>query len=116
MGSLRLLDPDGDITPDWRRVLDRSLPEGWFDRLYKKAPQQTFFEADVGHVRKTPLGIAKYVLEEMRAIFADVANAPALLKNSRNSPLYLFCFAASNKYGAPIAVRIANSVLRKGLS
>ncbi len=36
-----------------------------------------------------------------------------VLKNSRQSPLYLLCFAAANEIGAPTAVKIARDILLK---
>jgi hypothetical protein len=38
---------------------------------------------------------------------------PAVLRNSKNSPLYLFCFAAGNSKGVPIALSIASHILKK---
>lgn len=34
------------------------------------------------------------------------------LRVSRNCPLYLLCFAAGNAKGAPIAIRIADNLLK----
>ena len=48
-------------------------------------------------------------------MFAAVANEPRVLRNSANRPLYLLCFAVGNKKGAPIALRIANHLLTKGV-
>ena len=38
--------------------------------------------------------------------------AVKVLKNRANCPLYLLCFAAGNPKGAPIAVGIANHILK----
>jgi hypothetical protein len=38
-----------------------------------------------------------------------------VLRNSANCPLYLLCFAVGSEKGAPIALRIANHLLRKGV-
>ena len=38
---------------------------------------------------------------------------PGVLRNSSNNPLYLLCFAAGNDKGAPIAVKIANHILKE---
>jgi three-Cys-motif partner protein len=111
MGVIRLLDLTGDIPEAWRRRLDSVLPPGWFDRLYKRAQEPTLFEIEVRPERATPAEIADYLVESLKATFAGVAATPAVLKNSTNFPLYLFCFAASNKNGARIAVKIANDLL-----
>ncbi len=46
-------------------------------------------------------------------MFAAVAEQPGVLRNSANCPLYLLCFAVGNLAGAPIALRIANHLLKK---
>lgn len=58
--------------------------------------------------------IGRYFVERLHTIFPGVADHPGVLRNSSNGPLYLFCFAAGNERGAPIALRIANHLL-KGL-
>ena len=59
--------------------------------------------------------IEQYIMERLRATFAGVAANSLSLRNSKNVPLYLLCFAAGNPKGAPIAVRIAEHVLLKQL-
>jgi len=46
-------------------------------------------------------------------VFADVAENPLVLRNSRNTPLYLLCFAAGNSEGAKTAVKIAQNILKQ---
>jgi hypothetical protein len=58
--------------------------------------------------------IGRYFNNRLKSIFAAVADEPKVLRNSANSPLYLLCFAAGNSRGAPIALRIANHLLKKG--
>jgi hypothetical protein len=58
--------------------------------------------------------IGRYFNNRLKSIFAAVADEPKVLRNSANSPLYLLCFAAGNPRGAPIALRIANHLLKKG--
>ena len=59
--------------------------------------------------------IEQYFIKRLRAIFAGVASNPLSLRNSRNVPLYLLCFAAANPRGAPTAVKIAEDILLKQL-
>ena len=47
--------------------------------------------------------------------FGDLEH-PRVLRNSANCPLYLLCFAVGNEKGAPIALRIANHLLTKGVT
>jgi hypothetical protein len=56
--------------------------------------------------------IQKFIHDRLQTCFADVA--PSLvLRNSTGSPLFVLCFAAANENGAPIAIRIAKSLLGK---
>ena len=54
-------------------------------------------------------------LRRLRGCSARVAQNPAILRNSKNCPLYLFCFAAGNPEGAPIALKIAYHILKDGI-
>ena len=54
----------------------------------------------------------RYFIDRLRSIFPGVAENPLQLRNSKNVPLYLLCFAAGNAKGAPIAVEIAQNVLK----
>jgi len=51
-------------------------------------------------------------LERLKTIFTAVANNPLSLRNSRNVPLYLLCFAAGNPRGASTALKIAQNILK----
>jgi hypothetical protein len=58
--------------------------------------------------------IGRYFLRRLEEIFAGVAPKPAVLRNSRNVPLYLLCFAVGNPgRGKDIALRIANHLLKE---
>lgn len=54
--------------------------------------------------------ISNFFLQRLKQEFADVAE-PHILYNSRNSPLYLLCFAAGNAKGATTGLRIAKYIL-----
>lgn len=58
--------------------------------------------------------ISDFFVSRLKGIFEGVAEDPLPLKNSKNVPLYLLCFAASNPRGATPAVKIANYILRPG--
>jgi hypothetical protein len=63
-------------------------------------------------VKATNSSIARYFNDRLKQIFPAVAE-PGVLRNSSNCPLYLLCFAAGNEKGAPIALKIANSLLKE---
>jgi three-Cys-motif partner protein len=113
IGVNRLLTRSGEIPRLWRTRLDLLLGTAdWYDELYRVESQRTLFGAEERVVKATQESIGKYFNRRLREVFADVADPPGVLRNSANCPLYLFCFAASNEKGAPIAVRIANHLLK----
>ena len=111
------------------RVLTRHHPPegGWADRLttffgtpdwkeafYKRETQMTLF-GEEEFVRKEANfeQIGAFFLQRLSSIFARVADNPLYLRNSKNVPIYLLCFAAANERGAPTAVKIARDILGK---
>jgi hypothetical protein len=55
--------------------------------------------------------IGVFFVRRLGEVFAGVAGNPLMLRNSRNVPIYLLCFAAGNPTGAPTAVKIAGYLL-----
>lgn len=115
IGVNRLLTRDGQIPPGWRHRLDLLLgTKDWYDAFYKVETIPTLFGEEERRVEKATIGsIGRYFNERLKRIFAGVADEPRILTNSANCPLYLFCFAVSNKKGAPIALNIANHLLQR---
>ena len=116
IGVNRLLTKSGDIPDSWRRRLNLLLgTEEWYEELYRFESTPTLFGGEVERVVKASTEtIGRYFNNRLKSIFAAVAEEPKVLRNSANSPLYLLCFAAGNPRGAPIALRIANHLLKKG--
>lgn len=93
--------------------------EAWREIFYEAREEQntqpTFFD-DIegsGHAKRANFDvIGAFFVERLKTVFAGVAENPLPLRNSKNVPLYLLCFAAANPRGAPTAVRIANHILR----
>lgn len=86
--------------------------DAWRDEFYKSRRSDTLFGPEEIEEREVDYqGVADFFLSRLGAIFARVARNPRVLKNSRNCPLYLFCFAAGNPKGAPTAVKIAQDIL-----
>ena len=109
----RLLKRNGEIRPSLRERLDLSFGEpDWYDVFYQLAEQTSFFDEEqwqkTGNIFTT---IEQYFIERLQGIFKGVATNPLPLRNSKNVPLYLLCFAAGNLKGAPIAVKIAQEIL-----
>ena len=57
-------------------------------------------------------GVVNLYKERLESVFHSVAPTRRTLRNSRNGPLFELFFAASNPFGAPIAVPIADHILR----
>jgi three-Cys-motif partner protein len=114
IGVNRLLTRSGEIPLAWQRKLDSLLGTGsWRDALYRAEQTPSLFESpDDERVKATTHEIGRFFIDRLRSIFAGVASEPGILKNARNNPLYLLCFAAANERGAPIALRIAQHLLR----
>jgi three-Cys-motif partner protein len=115
IGVNRLLTRSGDIPTGWRRRLDLLLgTTDWYDEFYQVETKPTLFQDEEERVVKASIeAIGKYFNDRLRTVFHAVAAQPGVLRNSANCPLYLLCFAAGNPTGAPIAMRIADSLLKK---
>ncbi|MDP9150528.1 MAG: three-Cys-motif partner protein TcmP [Myxococcota bacterium] len=115
IGVNRLLTKSGEIPESWRRRLDVLLgTTDWYDEFYRVDTTTTLFGTQEDRIVKaTTETIGRYFNERLKAVFAGVADRPAVLRNSANCPLYLFCFATGNERGAPIALRIANHLLKE---
>ena len=110
----RLLKKDGNIPDKWRTCLTRVFgTDEWYDVFYQEVTRRGLL-GDVTEVRKLCSfdTIARYYNDRLGKVFLDVAPNPAQLMNSRGNPLFLFCFAAGNQKGAPIAVEIAQQILK----
>lgn len=116
IGVNRLLTRTGEIPPAWRARLTLLLgTDEWVEAFYRVETIPTLFGGDEEHVVKASMdSIGHFFNDRLKTIFAGVADRPGVLRNSTGSPLYLFCFAAGNEKGAPIALRIAEHLL-KGL-
>jgi three-Cys-motif partner protein len=114
IGVNRLLTRSGEIPVGWRSRLDKLLGRtDWYDEFYKIEHEKDLFGKEQERVVKaTNEKIGRYFTDRLRAIFPGVAE-PGVLRNSSNNPLYLLCFAAGNKSGAPTALKIANSLLKE---
>lgn len=114
MGVNRVLTQDGEISTEWRQRLDAVLgTSDWYEGFYTVIRSPTLFGEETAVVKATTDVIGKWFIDRLRRIFPGVSE-PGVLRNSRGSPLYLLCFAASNERGARIALRIADDLL-KGL-
>ena len=84
----------------------------WKKEIYTESPQLTLFGDS--EIEKIPNGLKQFIIKRLGETFPKVANSPAVLKNSNNSPLFLLCFAISNpsKTAQNLALKGANHILK----
>lgn len=105
----RLLPRSGEPPPKWAEALTRCFgTESWRDEFYAHKQAQTLFGEKTVVEREADFEkIGAFFVERLKTVFAAVGENPLQLRNARNLPLYLSCFAASNPKGASTALRIA---------
>src|SRR5207302_10085764 len=87
--------------------------EEWRDAFYSRQIEATLFGDQEVRMKEADFGkIGRYFVERLKTIFTAVANNPFPLRNSRNVPLYLLCFAAGNPWAASTALKSAQNILR----
>lgn len=113
----RLLNRNGRIKKGRRKKLDKIFgSKDWFEIFFEEKERNTFFpeSTEIYYEKKASFEtIAQYYNDKLKSIFADVATNPLFLNNRNNSPIFLLCFAVGNPKGGPIAVRIAQNILKQ---
>ncbi|NLV73830.1 MAG: three-Cys-motif partner protein TcmP [Chloroflexi bacterium] len=121
----RMLPKNGKYEK-WEDNINRLLGDtGWREEFYKKDPQMTLFDlfpdaSDQNDGERkvkdaNPDQIKEYILSRLETIFPCVSKHARIFRNSRNSPMFLFCFAISsdNPKAKGLALRIADNILKK---
>jgi three-Cys-motif partner protein len=110
----RLLRRDADMSPAVRKRLDLIFGStAWYSAFYQEISRQNLFGKDEITVKNCNFdSIAEYFVTRLLSIFPGVAPKPLSLRNSKNIPLYLLCFAAANARGAKTAIKIAQEILK----
>lgn len=115
MGVNRLLKNDGKITAANREKLNQFFGRSdWFDEFYQLARQPFLFNENDEFEKRDDIfaEIEQYFIKCLKGSFAQVAKNPLHMRNSKNSLMYLLCFAAGNP-NAPKALKIAEEILEK---
>jgi three-Cys-motif partner protein len=115
VGVNRLLTKKHPPKDIWAKRLSLFFgTDSWKDEFYPRRTEPTLFgEKEVQQKEADWNKIEHYFIKRLKAIFVNVAINPLVLRNSKNVPIFLLCFAASNPYGtvAATAVRIAQHIL-----
>jgi three-Cys-motif partner protein len=98
---------------EWEQALTRILgTQEWKEAFYPSHKIQTLFgEGEIQRRDANFDSIGQFFVKRLKAVFHSVAENPLPLRNSRNTPIYLLCFAAGNPRGASTAIRIAQDIL-----
>ncbi len=104
------------IPPKWCDRLDRLFgTHSWFEEFYQRTPSGFFDERNDVKLEKRRInlkGLGAFYHKRLQSVFTSVAPTPCILSNSRHAPLFQLMFAAGDKKGAPIAMRIAEHIIR----
>ena len=107
----RLRQPEEPYASTADRILGSSE---WRDELYQTRTQMTLFgDEEALANRSDQQAIVDFYLRKLDTVFEKVAPSPRWFRNSNNTPLFALLFAAANPAGAPIAVRIAENLLKQ---
>ena len=99
----------------WYDCLNRLFgTQDWFENFYKTRTLDDIFGKSVDIITKACDfdGIGNFYKSRLKTIFSGVAEQSKVFYNSRESALFQLFFAAGNKKGAPIAIRIAEHLMR----
>lgn len=123
--ALNRMLPKNGRYETWEGCIDRLLGDsGWQTEFYKKDPQMSLFDLfpdedtpDSG-TRKikdaNPEHIKAYIISRLETVFPCVSKHPRIFRNSRNSPMFLFCFAIASESpkAQGLALRMADHILK----
>jgi three-Cys-motif partner protein len=115
MAVNRLLTRDEPPPEQWAQALTRFFgTERWKNAFYSQQTRLTLFgEEQVTEKEADFAKIGQFFVQRLKTVFAAVAENPLPLRNSKNVPLYLLCFAAANPKRALTAIKIAQDILRR---
>ena len=88
--------------------------QDWFEYFYKTRTLDDIFGKSEDIIIKACdfNRIGDFYKSRLKTIFSGVAEKPKVFYNSRESALFHLFFAAGNARGAPIAIRIAEHLIR----
>lgn len=110
---MRLLTAKEPPPEAWAQRVTRTLgTDSWHEVFYQKGTVNTLFGQKRMEIRDADFErVSSFFVERLKAVFPAVAENPLPLRNSKNTPLYLLCFAACNPRGAVTALKIARYIL-----
>lgn len=92
----RMLKKDKDISDAWKHVLNRCFGDtSWEEALYIESQQLSFFD-EPEYNKASSDQIQKYIYEKMKEVFPYVSEKKLILRNAKNSPLFILLLLISN--------------------
>lgn len=112
----RLMKKRGSIDPTWKAKLNDIFgDDSWEEEFYKEDPQISLFDDHPMKREMDQQSLKQYIERRLETIFEKVSHNSRILYNTKNSPLFMFCFAMSN--GSPkaqgLGLKGANYILKK---
>lgn len=115
MGLGRMLTKSGKIKPTWQKRLDRLLgTTEWREEFYQAHDEPDLFgeKRETQHRTFDEDRAVDFILKRMRHIFSGVGTTALPLRNSKGTCMYHLVFACGNPRGKPVALRIAEHILK----
>ena len=113
MAVNRNLYKNGKIPPANRKKINRILGTNeWENIIYSKSPQLSFLDENL--LQKASIdNIKNYILARLKQTFPTVSDQAVFLRNERNSPQFLLCFAGSNpsRQSQTLSLKAADHIL-----
>lgn len=112
MAVTRMLPREGGVPPEWKAALIRMFGVDPESELYKFGDQPPLLEeVDQEFVRQGGVKtLIRFITRRLKSIFkGHVAPECLILRNSKNSPMFLLVYALANP--APKAVALAKKVV-----
>jgi three-Cys-motif partner protein len=112
LGPMRMIPKDGVVPQEWSNRLDSLFGTvEWRDYFFRPPQQSSLFDSPQTLERDVSVEtVSAFIKQRLETCFFKAADG-MVLYNSKNSPMYLLCFAASNERGSVPALRIAKSIL-----
>jgi three-Cys-motif partner protein len=114
-GVMRLLKKSAPPPKAWQESITRMLGTTDWESEFYRTSAQTEFGLGFDEIKSRDvdqLGVSEYLLRRVGEVFYRVHPHPFLLKNSKNNPLYLFCFACGSEKGATPAMKIVEHLMK----
>jgi three-Cys-motif partner protein len=113
MAVNRNLKKNRKILPANRNRLNRIIgTSDWENIIYSDSPQLSMFDEKT-YIKENVDTIQQFIINRLEETFPTVSKKAVLLRNERNSPQFLLCFAGSNpsKAASKLSLNIDDSIL-----